>query len=100
MLAADVVFLALLYLAAINLATAAAFAWDKYCAMRDMWRVPERTLLTMAAAGGTIGALFASQTLRHKTTKQPFRTYLRAIAMVQVVVLAGFAAAAMRGTLT
>jgi uncharacterized membrane protein YsdA (DUF1294 family) len=50
--------------------------------------VPERTLLRLAAMGGTVGALIAGRTLRHKTYKEPFRTHLRRIALVQVVVLA------------
>jgi uncharacterized membrane protein YsdA (DUF1294 family) len=65
-----------LYLLIINLATAAAFWRDKHCARNSLWRVPERTLLTMAFAGGTLGAIAAQHGLRHKMRKEPFRTIL------------------------
>jgi uncharacterized membrane protein YsdA (DUF1294 family) len=42
----------------------------------------------LAAIGGTIGAFVAAQRLRHKTYKEPFRTNLRVIALVQVLALA------------
>lgn len=97
--AGDTLLIGGLYLVAINLFAALCFAWDKYCAMRDMWRVPERTLLSLAAAGGSIGAITASQWLRHKTYKEPFRTNLRMILAVQVVaVVALLAVWVWRGT--
>ena len=80
-----------IYLCLINLATLGAFAWDKHCARNGMWRVPERTLLSMAFFGGTIGAVVAQHSLRHKTRKEPFRTHLHMIAGLQVVALGAFA---------
>jgi uncharacterized membrane protein YsdA (DUF1294 family) len=80
-----------IYLCLINLATLAAFAWDKHCARNGMWRVPERTLLGMALIGGTIGAVVAQHSLRHKTRKEPFRTQLYLIAGLQVVSLGAVA---------
>lgn len=79
----------LLYLAAINVAGFLAFAWDKYCASRDRWRVPESTLLGLAAVGGSIGAIVASRQLRHKTQKQPFKTILYAIVVLQLAAVVG-----------
>src|SRR4051812_22763787 len=75
------------YVVAVNAATFAAFAWDKHRARSGGWRVPERTLLSMAAVGGAIGALLAAQVLRHKSYKEPFRTQLRSIAALQLVAL-------------
>ena len=79
------------YISAVSALCFAAFAWDKFCAMRGMWRVPERTLLTLAAIGGTPGAFAGQRILRHKTQKQPFGTYLLAIAVAQVLALAALA---------
>ncbi|HEY4345773.1 MAG TPA: DUF1294 domain-containing protein [Parvibaculum sp.] len=73
-----------LYLLVINGVAFAAFAWDKRCAERDLRRMPEKTLLTLAAIGGAFGAVYAQQKLRHKTQKEPFRTYLNLIAVVNV----------------
>lgn len=82
-------FAILIYLAAINVAGFVAFAWDKYCASNDRWRVPESTLLGLAAVGGSIGAIVASRQLRHKTQKQPFKTILYAIAVLQFMAVVG-----------
>jgi len=75
------------YLVTINLAGFLAFAWDKHRARSNGWRVRERTLLTLAAAGGSIGTTVGQRTFRHKTWKEPFRSRLRWIIVGQVVVL-------------
>jgi uncharacterized membrane protein YsdA (DUF1294 family) len=74
-------------LLAINLATFAAFGWDKAAARQRDRRIPERTLLILAALGGSPAALLARQTLRHKTRKQPFGARLLLIVFLQVVAL-------------
>lgn len=67
----------------INILTFATYGWDKYCARKKLWRISESTLLFMALLGGSYGALFAQQWFRHKTRKEPFRTILYTIAIVQ-----------------
>lgn len=74
-------------LLAINLATFAAFGWDKAAARQRDRRIPERTLLTLAALGGAPAALLARQTLRHKTRKQPFGAWLMLIVFAQATVV-------------
>ncbi len=85
-----------LSLAAINIATFAAFAFDKHQARTGGRRNPERTLLLMAAIGGSPAALAAQQVLRHKTRKEPFRTWLWMIVIVQAAILAWLAYRAFR----
>ncbi len=77
--------LALAYLACVNLVAFAAFGWDKRCAIAGARRIPERTLLGLAAAGGGLGAVLAQQFFRHKTRKQPFANILVAIFATQAV---------------
>lgn len=48
-----------------SLATFAAYGFDKR-------RVPERTLLVLAVAGGWPGAILAQRQFRHKTKKVSF----------------------------
>ncbi|MDF1778690.1 MAG: DUF1294 domain-containing protein [Rhizobiaceae bacterium] len=84
----DPIMLASAFLVVINLAGFLLFAWDKYCARQGRWRVKERTLLLLAALGGSIGIIAGQRMLRHKTRKQPFRTYLAAIVIMQIVLVA------------
>ena len=69
--------------AAVNLTSFVVFGWDKSCALRGRRRVPERRLLMLAALGGAPAMLLGRSILRHKTRKQPFRSYLNAIMCVQ-----------------
>lgn len=79
--------LTLLWLALINGATWMAFKVDKQAAIKGASRLPERTLLALALAGGTPAAFHARAALRHKTRKQPFSAMLYAIAGLQAVAL-------------
>lgn len=80
------------WLAVINLLTWHAFARDKHASVRGKRRVPERTMLWMAALGGAAAAVAAQRILRHKTRKEPFRTRLLAIAGAQLTLLVAVAA--------
>ncbi|WP_331374044.1 DUF1294 domain-containing protein [Sinorhizobium chiapasense] len=74
----------LIALASVNLATYCLYWLDKRAAQRNAWRVSERMLLTVAIAGGSLGALAACYVHRHKTRKEPFRTLLLAIVTFHV----------------
>ena len=56
----------------INLITFAVYGYDKSCAKRRAWRVPEIRLLLLAAVGGSGGALLAMFLFRHKTKHLKF----------------------------
>jgi uncharacterized membrane protein YsdA (DUF1294 family) len=60
------------WLFVINLATAAAYAYDKLAAPRERRRVRERTLWLLCLAGGFVGAWIVFFGMRHKTRKQSF----------------------------
>ena len=62
----------ILYLAAVNLTGFCLFSLDKRRAVRGRWRIPERTLLLSALAGGSVGALAAMLLFHHKTRKPKF----------------------------
>ena len=62
-----------LYFIVINLLTFLLYGLDKYKAIRQEWRIPERALLLMAFMGGAFGALSAMRIFRHKTRKGRFK---------------------------
>ena len=72
-------------LCAANVAAFLAFLLDKRRSEADLWRIPERTLLSLAFWGGSLGALAGQQILRHKTRKEPFRSHLMVIAFFHIV---------------
>lgn len=70
-----------------NLATFCLYWWDKKAARGSHRRVPEARLLKFAFLGGSLGAVAAQRLLRHKTRKEPFRTRLMAILVLQAVLI-------------
>ncbi len=60
------------YLLGINVITFVVFGLDKGRAKAGKWRIPERTLLLLSLAGGSLGALAAMLLFRHKTRKAKF----------------------------
>lgn len=85
------------WLLLINIATYATFAHDKRAAARGDGRIPENTLLLMALAGGSVGALSARRRLRHKTRKQPFSATLYLIVGVQLLLMVALVWAGVHG---
>ena len=73
--------------ALVNLATFMLFGLDKLRAEAGSWRISEGALLAWAFFGGSIGAYAGRALFRHKTRKQPFCANLRAIAVLQLVVI-------------
>jgi uncharacterized membrane protein YsdA (DUF1294 family) len=80
------------YAIAVNLAAFAAFGQDKRNAQRGERRISERSLLMLAAVGGSLGAVAAQRVFRHKTRKEPFRTILYLIMAAQGLAIVALAA--------
>lgn len=60
------------YLIIINIAAWIMYGLDKWKAKSGAWRIPERTLLLTALAGGSVGALAGMLLFHHKTRKPKF----------------------------
>ena len=65
--------IAIWYFTIVNIVAVVAYGWDKLCAIRKWWRVPEMTLLAIALLGGSIGAIVAMRVFRHKTLHLKFK---------------------------
>ena len=79
------------YLAVINFLTWVTYGLDKGRAKEGKWRIPERTLLGLAAAGGSAGAPAGMLMFRHKTKKAKFVVSIPALLVIHCV-LVGFIA--------
>lgn len=73
------------YLLVVNLAAFAVYGWDKMCAKRGMWRVPEKILLLLAFLGGSVGAMVGMAIFRHKTLHLKFRYGVPLILILQLI---------------
>lgn len=78
------------YLLAINVLAFAVYGVDKWKARQGRWRVPEATLLGLAALGGSVGAWVAMQLFRHKTKKNKFRYGVPIMFVLQVAAVLFF----------
>lgn len=78
---------AIYYLAAINVIAFILYGLDKLWAKKGRWRVPERSLILIAAAGGSIGAIAAMKVWHHKTKHNKFRFGLPAILLAQIALI-------------
>ena len=75
------------YLVVINLITFVSFGMDKWKAKKGKWRIPEKTLMMFAVAGGSVGALVGMYGFRHKTQHLKFVIGIPVILAVQAVIL-------------
>lgn len=60
------------YLVGINILTWMVYGIDKWKARNSQWRIPERTLLLLTLAGGSVGAAAGMMVFRHKIRKPKF----------------------------
>lgn len=74
----------LIYLLIINAVGFFIMLVDKRKAKKNLWRIPEATLLTVAAIGGSIGAFAGMRVFHHKTRKPKFYIGIPAILILQL----------------
>ena len=74
-----------IYYLIINLAAFIFYGADKRKAVRGDWRIPEKTLLLLALAGGGIGAFLGMQIFRHKTKHLQFVILVPACVILHLV---------------
>lgn len=73
------------YLLIINAAGFLLMLADKQKAKKKQWRIPEATLLGVAAAGGSLGALCGMYLFHHKTKHPQFSVGIPVILFLQIL---------------
>ncbi len=79
--------LILLYLLIVNALGFVLMLVDKFAAQNNLWRIPEATLMGIAALGGSIGSLVGMYTFRHKTRHLKFTVGIPAILVAQIALI-------------
>ena len=82
-----VIRLLLFYLALSNLLSLSLFGIDKWKAKHTKWRISEKTLLLVAAIGGSIGAWVGMRLWHHKTQHKKFKYGVPLIFIIQLAAL-------------
>ena len=75
----------LVYLLLVNAAGFLLMLVDKIKAKRNLWRIPEATLMGVAIIGGSIGAIAGMNLFRHKTKHAKFYIGLPVILVLQIM---------------
>lgn len=74
------------YLLLINAAGLIIMLVDKRKAIKNRWRIPERTMIVLAIIGGSLGIYAGMQLFRHKTKHAKFSIGVPVILAVQVII--------------
>lgn len=74
------------YLLLINVIAFLLMLVDKYKAKKNLWRIPEATLMGVAAIGGSLGALIGMYLVRHKTRHPKFTVGIPLLLIIQVLI--------------
>lgn len=77
----------LVYLLIVNAVGFVLMLVDKYKAKKNLWRIPEATLMGVAIAGGSLGCLLGMQAVRHKTKHLKFSIGIPVILGLQIIAL-------------
>ena len=77
----------IIYVIVVNVAAFLMYGIDKWNARKGLWRIPDKTLLGIAAVGGSVGAYAAMQMFRHKTKKPKFYIGVPLIFAIQIGIL-------------
>ena len=82
----------LIYLMIVNALAFLFMLVDKIKARKNLWRTPEKILLGICAAGGSLGGLMGMKLFRHKTRHPQFSIGIPVMLALQVILLVMLAA--------
>ena len=71
----------------LNVVTFFVYGIDKFKAKKSLWRIPESTLLILAAVGGSVGAYLGMKVWHHKTLHKKFSLGVPAILLLHLALL-------------
>ena len=75
----------LLYLLSINVISFVLFGFDKFLAIKNKRRIPEKELFTVSTIGGAVGGMFAILVFKHKISKAAFMWRFMFIFIINII---------------
>ena len=75
-----------IYLVLINAVSFLLMLVDKHKARKNLWRIPEATLMGAAALGGSLGALAGMYLVRHKTKHLKFTVGIPVLLFLHILI--------------
>lgn len=75
------------YFIFINLFTFLIFGIDKYRAIKNKYRIKEKTLFGLSLIGGSFGAFIGMKLFHHKTIKPSFKYTIPVIALLELFLI-------------
>ena len=70
-----------------NLVSFCLMGYDKRCARRQKWRVPEKRLFLVTACFGGLGGVLGMKVFHHKTKHWYFRVFFPVLLILQIAAL-------------
>lgn len=83
----DMIILVVALVAVYNLVVFCVYGYDKRCAIKDKWRVPEKVLIGLAFFGGSVGAYLGMTVFRHKTKHTKFTVLVPLFLLIHIVLV-------------
>ena len=77
----------LIYLLTVNALALAFMLADKRKSKKNAWRIPEATLMGLAAIGGSLGAWLGMVLFRHKTRHPKFSVGIPVLMLLHITLL-------------
>ena len=77
----------IIYLIGINFLSFLLFGIDKYKAIKNQYRIPEKKLLLISMIGGSIGSILGMSIFHHKVKKLKFTIIIPLILLIQIILL-------------
>jgi uncharacterized membrane protein YsdA (DUF1294 family) len=80
----------LIYLVVANTIAFTMYGIDKQRAIKEKWRISEKTLLLIGAIGGSVGAFLGMQMFNHKTKHWQFKILVPLFMVLHIVFVVAF----------
>ena len=77
---------ATIYFIIINIISFLVYGYDKYCSIKNKWRISEYHLLCLGLIGGGIGSLLGMIIFRHKTKKIRFKILIPIFIIINIII--------------